>query len=332
MNQPAKRCGTIYVLRIACLREVNRQPPCGRPSAATRKTDALGKRSIARPRGAGKSPKLGGSSPELVHKYLSLGQETDSYQALQLPTTIYYALPSGRSGRSGPPLVRGDSPRNAPLKHHLDATVRACPHPLARSTGAHRPLQFLATNHYPLGFVDISNYWSARVVIDRLPPYSSSSGIPDSRSEDRRISPCRKSWPSQKSDESEFRQLSTSPGKKYLPNLSPIRPGILPPATPAPTNFPQKSCGSPGNALHCSLQPPFAPAALPQHDTLRPMNHRLPILPMSPNHAERTAALPARPCRIRPPAESVRCPQFRQSPLFVRLRSSQIVWDRLRSV
>ena len=59
--------------------------------------------------------------------------------------------------------------------------------------------------------------------------------------------------------------------------------------------------------------------------------HRLPILPMSPNHAERTAALPARPGRIRPPAEPVNLPHFRQSPFFVRLRSSQIVRDRLRS-
>jgi len=52
---------------------------------------------------------------------------------------------------------------------------------------------------------------------------------------------------------------------------------------------------------------------------------------MSPNHAERTAAHPAQPCRIRQLAAVVHVPHLRQSPLFVRLRSSQIVWDRLRS-
>ena len=50
--------------------------------------------------------------------------------------------------------------------------------------------------------------------------------------------------------------------------------------------------------------------------------HRLPILPMSPNHAERTAALPVQPCRIRPLAA------IPPKPFSVRLRSSQIVWDR----
>ena len=58
---------------------------------------------------------------------------------------------------------------------------------------------------------------------------------------------------------------------------------------------------------------------------------RPPILPMSPNHAERTAALPAQPCRLRPLAASVHLPHFRQSRFFVRLRSSQIVSDRLGS-
>ncbi len=48
----------------------------------------------------------------------------------------------------------------------------------------------------------------------------------------------------------------------------------------------------------------------------------LPILPMSPNHAERTAALPAQPCRIRPLSA------FHKGPSF---RTSQIVSDRLRS-
>jgi len=54
--------------------------------------------------------------------------------------------------------------------------------------------------------------------------------------------------------------------------------------------------------------------------------NRLPILPMSPNHAERTAALPAQPCRIRPLSA------FHKEPLFAyvsdRLRSSGIVPDR----
>ncbi len=50
--------------------------------------------------------------------------------------------------------------------------------------------------------------------------------------------------------------------------------------------------------------------------------NRLPILPISPNHAERTAALPAQLCRIRPLAELPPKPFF---------RTSQIVSDRLRS-
>ena len=46
---------------------------------------------------------------------------------------------------------------------------------------------------------------------------------------------------------------------------------------------------------------------------------------MSPNHAERTAALPVQPCRIRPLAA------IPPKPFSVRLRSSQIVSDRLGS-
>ena len=53
--------------------------------------------------------------------------------------------------------------------------------------------------------------------------------------------------------------------------------------------------------------------------------HRLPIFPMSPNHAERTAALPVQPCRIRPLAA------IPPKPFSERLRSSQIVSDRLGS-
>ena len=126
-----------------------------------------------------------------------------------------------------------------------------------------------------------------------------------------------------------------------------------------------------------TLQPPFAPAALPQlgpscefvsfvdrnaiasavcQDTwllchanankgLNPTTairargpaatgclaiheHRLPILPMSPNHADRTAALPAQPCRSLYPS-TVRISQ--RTAFCVRLRSSQIVSDRLGS-
>ena len=55
----------------------------------------------------------------------------------------------------------------------------------------------------------------------------------------------------------------------------------------------------------------------------------LPILPMSPNHAERTAALPAQPCRIRPLSAFYNGPSFRTSQIVSdRLGSSQIVWDR----
>ena len=50
--------------------------------------------------------------------------------------------------------------------------------------------------------------------------------------------------------------------------------------------------------------------------------HRLPILPMSPSHADSPVALPSLPCRIRPLAA------LPPKPLF---RTSQIVSDRLRS-
>ena len=56
--------------------------------------------------------------------------------------------------------------------------------------------------------------------------------------------------------------------------------------------------------------------------------HRLPILPMSPNHADRTAALPAQLCRSLYPS-TVRISQ--RTAFCVRLRSSQIVSDRLGS-
>ena len=50
--------------------------------------------------------------------------------------------------------------------------------------------------------------------------------------------------------------------------------------------------------------------------------HRLPILTMSPNHADRTAALTAQPCRSLYPS-TVRISQ--RTAFCVRLRSSQIV-------
>ena len=119
------------------------------------------------------------------------------------------------------------------------------------------------TNHgssTPLGVAVISNDRSARVVTYASPAYSSSSGIPDSRSEDRRISPCRILWPSQKSDESELRQLSTSPGRKYTPKPFPIRPRILPPPTPSPTNFPQ----NPARAPEMRYTGPYKPNSRPR--------------------------------------------------------------------
>ena len=90
---------------------------------------------------------------------------------------------------------------------------------------------------------------------------------------------------------------------------------------PHQPNF-QKPCKSPGNALHCSLQPPFAPAALPELDTLRPMNTVCPSYQCPPT-------MPTAPPRSLPSlAPSVRCPHYRQS-LFSyvsdRLRSSEIV-------
>ena len=87
----------------------------------------------------------------------------------------------------------------------------------------------------------------------------------------------------------------------------------------------QKPCKSPGNTLHWSLQSPFAPAALPQLDTLRPMNTVCPFY-QCPS-ATPTAQSRSLPCL----AASVRLPHSRQSPFSVRLRSSQIVSDRLRS-
>ena len=70
--------------------------------------------------------------------------------------------------------------------------------------------------------------------------------------------------------------------------------------------------------------------------------YRLPVLPISHNHAGRTAALPAQPCRIRPLSAFHKGPFFRTSQIVSdrlgssrivsdRLGSSQIVSDRLRS-
>ena len=102
----------------------------------------------------------------------------------------------------------------------------------------------------------------------------------------------------------------------------PNQPGNPPAARAHNNQFSLKSCKSPGNTLHCSLQPPFAPAALPQLDSLRPMKTVCPSYQPTPNHAARTAALHARPCRIRPLSA------FHKEPYF---RTSQIVSDRLGS-
>ena len=117
-----------------------------------------------------------------------------------------------------------------------------------------------------------------------------------------------------------------------LAQTIPNPPGSPPSARARTNQFSQKSCESPGNALHWSLQPPLAPAALPQHGTLRPTKTVCPSYLPPPNHAKRTSALPAQPCHIRSrPAFSSK-PFFRTSQIVSdRLRSSGIVSDRLRS-
>ena len=148
------------------------------------------------------------------------------------------------------------------------------------------------------------------------------------------MSPCRILWPSQTSDKSGFRQLLTGPWKE-IPAQTIPNPPRNPPAARAVTNqFSQKSCKSPGNRLHWSLQPPFVPAALPQLDTLRPMNTVCPsyqcppTMPSAPPHTQPSLAasvslLQSSTCRTSTKA------------LFWyvsdRLRSSQIVSDRLGS-
>lgn len=107
-----------------------------------------------------------------------------------------------------------------------------------------------------------------------------------------------------------------------LAQTIPSPPGSPPSARARTNQFSQKSCESPGNALHWSLQPPLAPAALPQHGTLRPTKTVCPSYLPPPNHAKRTSALPAQPCHIRPR------PAFSSKPFF---RTSQIVTDRLGS-
>ena len=103
-----------------------------------------------------------------------------------------------------------------------------------------------------------------------------------------------------------------------------------PPSRPRPHQpIFQRSCGSPENALHCSLLPPFAPAALPQLDILRPMKTVCPSYECPLNHAERTATLPAQPFSIRPLSALPPKPFFRTSQIVSdRLRSSGIVSDR----
>ncbi len=92
-----------------------------------------------------------------------------------------------------------------------------------------------------------------------------------------------------------------------------------PPFTP---QFPRKSCKSPGNALHWSLQATLAPAALPQLDTLRPMKTVCPSCQCPPT-------MPSAPPRSLPSlVASVHCPHFTKNRF---LRTSQIVSDRLGS-
>ena len=98
-----------------------------------------------------------------------------------------------------------------------------------------------------------------------------------------------------------------------------------PAGPPTSTQFSRESCKSPGNALHWSLLATFAPAALPQLDSFRPMRTVCPTYPHCPT------ALSATPCSLPGLAASIHCPHFRKSRFSVRLRSSQIVWDRLRS-
>ena len=95
--------------------------------------------------------------------------------------TNHESRPFGRSGRSGPPLCGGTPPATPPCSYATvrarpqlvcrrpgsDATVRARPQlvcqrpggnatvpagyqPIARSTGALRPLKFLTADHWPL--------------------------------------------------------------------------------------------------------------------------------------------------------------------------------------
>ena len=112
------------------------------------------------------------------------------------------------------------------------------------------------------------------------------------------------------------------------PNHPPSRPPVLPPPAPSPTNFPKilrepRECATLLLTTAIRARGPAATRHLATHE------NRLPILRMSPQ-----------PCRAHshPP-----CPAF-QHPSAVRtsakalfpyvsdrLRSSQIVWERLRS-
>ena len=124
-------------------------------------------------------------------------------------------------------------------------------------------------------------------------------------------------------------RVQTTGNQPLEANTRPNHPQAALPSA-RPHQFSQKSCKSPGNALHCSLQPSFTPAAPPQLDTLRPMKTVCPSCTPPP-----TTPPPSTP---RPPphalpglAASVRCPQYTRNRFSVRPGSSQIVSDRLRS-
>ena len=113
-------------------------------------------------------------------------------------------------------------------------------------------------------------------------------------------------------------RVQTTVNQPLQANTRPNHPQAALPSA-RPHQFSQKSCKSPGNALHCPLQPSFTPAAPPQLDTLRPMKTVCPsctpppITPIPPPHA-----LPGL-------AASVRCPQFTRNRSSVRPGSSEIV-------
>ena len=119
--------------------------------------------------------------------------------------------------------------------------------------------------------------------------------------------------------------MSTQPGNKCSPKPSPIRPGVLPPPAPAPTNSPKNPARAPemrytGHYNRHSRPRPCRNSAL--YDPRKPSAHPTYLPPTMPS---------APPPSLPSLATSVHGPLFRQSPFSVRLRSSQIVSDRLGS-